>query len=140
MLGRYEKLTIGYIMTGIKTSRFNWLDSSTKKHLQKSSKQYSVIEKLFSWIYNGFIIPILAGYFYITESGSHKTKVFYYRKPVWNTLRKLGLKSLIGNIYKPISTEVVKEKLMSDQCLAVSRIRLIPGQNKVSALVQSLKF
>lgn len=134
MLGRYEKILLNNIMTGIKLSSFDWLfgkDGSSHKHAQYSLKQHDTVSNVFLWMFNGFVVPLLRSCFYITETGCHKNKLFYYRKQTWRVILHEGLKPVIGHVYQPVSLAFVDEKLKNKDCLGVFDVRLIPGQNKV---------
>lgn len=134
MLGRYEKILLNNIMTGIKLSSFDWLfgkDGSSHKHAQYSLKQHDTVSNVFLWMFNGFVVPLLRSCFYITETGCHKNKLFYYRKQTWRVILHEGLKPVIGHVYQPVSLAFVDEKLKNKDCLGVFDVRLIPGQNKL---------
>lgn len=132
-LGRYEKLSIEKILVGIKISQFQCLPSfnSQNRCLQQSQRDQEIAKTFFLWLFNSFILPLLRGYFYVTETSCHRNTVFYYRKPIWNVILKHGLQSVMGNMYEPMSKVDVEAKLKDKECLGVYDIRFVPGQNKV---------
>lgn len=133
-LDRYERLSVGNVMSGIKVSHFAWLNYrglKKQKPLQQSQKHASIVQAFIVWMFNRFIVPLLRGCFYVTESNCHKNKVFYYRKPIWRIIRGLGLQPLLGSLYRPIHEKIAKEKLMNNESEGIHQIRLLPGQKKV---------
>lgn len=132
-LGRYESLAIERMMIGVKISRFVWIHRNPRLpvYATKSRKDRKTVAALWLWLFNHFIIPVLRGFFYVTESSAHKQKVFYYRKPVWSCIRNVGVQSLLNSTYCVVPVEDVKEKLRTKECLGVYDVRLIPGPSKV---------
>lgn len=120
-------------MIGVKISDFTWIHRNPRLpvYSTKSHKDRKTVASLWLWLFNHFVIPVLRGFFYITESSAHKQKVFYYRKPVWSCIRDAGDQSLLNSTYHVIPVEDVKGKLRTNKCLGVYDIRLLPGPSKV---------
>jgi len=135
--GRYERITTQNVMSGIKVSHFTWLEPNSRKregtreHVQLSLKKHACVENLIQWIFNSFVVPLLKACFYITETGVHKNKILYYRKPIWRLVRSIGLQPLLGRLYKTMRKREVMTKLSTNQCIGVHDIRLLPAQKKV---------
>ena len=101
-LGRYERITSQNIMMKIKTKHFISFQQRierTPSHVQFFQKQRKSVETLIQWTFNKFIVPLVKGCFYVTESGVHKNKVLYYRKPMWRLIRCIGLQPSLGSLF-----------------------------------------
>eukprot|EP00111_Clytia_hemisphaerica_P018748 TCONS_00055452-protein len=139
---RYERLTLRNVMKGIKTSHYTCFEQSLQrqpKTAQYSLKKERLVQMFIQWIFNELLVPLLKACFYITETGTHRNKVFYYRKPVWSVLRRIGMKPLLGTLFRTVSRNTVNEMLASRRCIGVHDIRFIPSQKKVRAIANLTK-
>ena len=90
------------------------------------------VEKLIRWLFNMFVVPLVSACFYVTEtSGPHKHRIFYYRKPMWRVLSRLGMQPLLGSLFTPLSNIQVNELNACDKFIGVHAIRMLPSHKKV---------
>ena len=128
-LHKGEKFSLGQMMTGIKISSCKWLktEECTGKRISPS---YSLMEqrllaKFIWWLVTRYLIPLLKGFFYITESGVHRQRVFYYRKPVWEKIQQFGMNIFCNEFFKPLRTKEAEELLHSKSSLGFSPLRYV---------------
>lgn len=128
-LHKGEKFSLGQMMTGIKISSCKWLktEECTGKRISPS---YSLMEqrllaKFIWWLVTRYLIPLLKGFFYITESGVHRQRVFYYRKPVWEKIQQFGMNMFCNEFFKPLKTKEAEELLHSKSSLGFSPLRYV---------------
>lgn len=77
------------------------------------------------WIFEDVLISVLRCFFYATEKQKEYSRIFYYRKNIWNVVMKLSTEDLLkANIM------AVEKKEMRAQCeshnFAPAKLRLIP--------------
>lgn len=122
-------------MAGIKVSSCEWLKEkgSEKKHvpLSDSLKRQQLLAQFIWWFVTKYLMLILKTFFYITESGTHRQRVFFYRKPVWEKIHKFGLNTFCGEFFKPLKTTEAEELLCRQSSLGFSLLRFIPKSSTV---------
>ena len=143
-LRKGEKFSLSQIMNGIRVAECEWLKGNKNKKqvftpLSQSVWQRQTFEKCIIWIMNGMLIPILRGYFYVTESGPYRNRVFYYRKSVWQVIHNLSLKTYVPKLFKPISDSEVKTSLESLESLGCSTVRFLPNPQKIRPIINMCK-
>lgn len=50
---------------------------------------------MLTWLYRGFVIPLLEQNFFVTEGNHHKHRLFFYRREVWSLILDYGYKELL---------------------------------------------
>lgn len=128
-LYRGEKFSLGQMMGGIKVSSCKWLMVKDKaKHvpLSDSLKQQQLLAQFIWWFITQYITPLLRTFFYITESGMHRQRVFYYRKPVWAKIQQFGIDIFCEEFFKLLKTKEAESRLRSKSSLGFSPLRFVP--------------
>ncbi|XP_068702144.1 telomerase reverse transcriptase-like [Montipora foliosa] len=134
-LRKGEKFSLGQMMTGIKISSCKWLKMKEQEDknvpLTDYLKRQQLLAQFVWWLVTHYLIPLLKGFFYITESGTHRQRVFYYRKPVWVKIQKFGVNTFCGEFFKPLSTKEAENLLQRKLSLGFSPLRFIPKNSTV---------
>lgn len=134
-LHRAETFTLGQLMAGIKISSCRWLkDKGTlKSHipLYDSLKQQQLLAQFIWWLVTKYLMVILKTFFYITESGTHRQRVFYYRKAVWKKIHRFGLNTFCGEFFKPLKAKEADKLLRRPSSLGFSLLRFVPKSSTV---------
>ncbi|KAL9972745.1 hypothetical protein ACROYT_G019110 [Oculina patagonica] len=129
-LHRAETFTLGQLTAGIKVSRCEWLNEkgTEKKHipLTDSLKQQELLAQFIWWFVTKYLMPVLKAFFYITESGTHRQRVFFYRKAVWKKIHQFGLNTFCGEFFKPLKTTEANKLLRRQSSLGFSLLRFVP--------------
>ena len=80
---------------------------------------------LLKWIFEDLLISLLRCYFYATEKQKEYSRIFYYRKNIWNLVMKLSIQDLLKQ-----NLMQVEKREMRDACeshnFAPAKMRLIP--------------
>lgn len=131
-----EKFTLAQMMAGIKVSSCEWLQvkkNEKKKHvpLSDSCKQLDLLSQFIWWFVTNYLMVVLKTFFYITESGIHRQRVFYYRKPIWEKIHQFGLTTFCGKFFKPLKTAEAENLLCRPSSLGFSPLRFIPKTSTV---------
>jgi hypothetical protein len=78
---RFEKLSTRELVSGVSTEAFRFLGGGDDA--QALWRRQFVVARLYRWLVNHVIVPLIGGNFYVTESHEHRNQTFYYRRPIW---------------------------------------------------------
>jgi len=119
-LGRWEELPLHTIMRGIATNQLTWLQSPKRQPTTPTAagatpaggskeenptapvsrsealKRSQLAGDFVHWLFSVYLVPLLRASFYCTEIEHQRYKVFYFRKPLWNRISRLGFERLQG--------------------------------------------
>jgi telomerase reverse transcriptase len=131
-LRKYESLSLHDCSQGLRLLDFTWLSPfpssqfpNYKLSLTDTTKRLQLLHEFLYWLIDGFIIPLLRGHFYITESSSDRNRVFYFRHDVWRKLSEPAFERLKMRMF-----EEVKKEVAEGNKLGVSKIRLLPKEQR----------
>ncbi|XP_067126715.1 telomerase reverse transcriptase-like [Centruroides vittatus] len=119
--GKNDVLRLHQVFHGMKTKECKWLKN--EKNIRISSFLFG---KILNWLLI-YVLCILQGFFYVSESGIHKRKLFFYRKSLWQKIQTLSINEFLRqkNLIL-ISVEQVRRLCREGQCLGISNARFIP--------------
>ncbi|KAI8510175.1 hypothetical protein Bbelb_126030 [Branchiostoma belcheri] len=138
-MGRYERISLHQLMTGIRLNDCDWLklDSNTQQEFQTRT---ALLHKFVWWLFNNFVINILRSYFYITETTTHKNQLLYYRSYVWKILKARATEQLLRrHMFSQVSQSTVKYLIRDQQCLGLAKLRFIPKKTGLRPIVNMNK-
>jgi len=129
-LRRFESLNLEALLCGIRVRHIAWLhppNTHPNHKLSKSDllKRQELISELVYYIFDSFVIPLIRTNFHVTESSTHRNKLFYFRHDVWKRLTEPSLASLKMNMLEEVGGERAF-KAMGKQTLGFSQVRLLP--------------
>ncbi|KAJ1902533.1 Telomerase reverse transcriptase, partial [Coemansia sp. IMI 209127] len=127
-LGRHDGLRLGRAMHGFKLCEAAaWLDPRERN----AASMYACVVH---WIISQYALQLIRSYFYVTEASLYGSKLFYFRKDVWNTVTRDAWKTLVSDMFKlkPLSQAVLESK--TRQTFGHSHIRLMPKKNGFRAI------
>lgn len=141
-LRRYENMTVNQIMQDQKLSEISWLypfgNDKDKRRQTLPPSRMSSQQRCFSlwlgWLFSSFIVPLLRAHFFCTESEAYRQQVFYYRKRVWNKLKKWEIDSLCEVQFAAIPESIARQTLERRK-LGVARLRLLPKRSGMRFIV-----
>lgn len=138
-LRRYESLSLHDCIQRIKVQDIPWLsptttDSSAKLSATDLTKRKELMAELLYYLIDSYLIPLLRGHFHITESGTHRNALFYFRHDVWKSISEPALNTLKATMLEPCKTADIKKQL-SRRALGVSHVRLLPKQKGMRPII-----
>ena len=74
-----------------KIEQFPVIEKSVKVKQMHFNANRKILSNLCIFIFNEIVIPLLRNNFYSTERHGENSKLFYYRKPIWNLISKLAI-------------------------------------------------
>lgn len=79
-------------------------------------------------------MPLLRSCFYITESNSHRHKVFYFRHDIWRLVCERAMLSLKSDMLEEFKPKIASNAMAGRQ-LGYSHIRLLPKGHKLRPIM-----
>ena len=138
-LGKHEFISLQMIMKGIKPSHCTWTYKSQKRptHVPRSfsSWQQKTIESFIRWVVVKLVIPLLKSCFYVTESGQHRKRVFYFRRKSWSAIECLARDTCFNRNFIEVKREVVDEAMSKGDIFGCGKMRVVPKANKLRPII-----
>ncbi|KAH3716235.1 hypothetical protein DPMN_058954 [Dreissena polymorpha] len=127
-LGKYDKMSLGQLMSGIKTKNVQWLLS-----VECNRCRLDLMSRLVHWIITQFVFVLLRTHFYITDTTFLRHRLVYYRQATWTRLHIQGMTGLLRRkIMSPVSEMFVRNLVSSRAGLGISTLRFLPKQKSLS--------
>lgn len=129
-LRRFENLNLHDTMKGIKTGSITWLAAPSSTQAQRMArtdheKRNELLAELLYWIFDSFLIPLIRTNFYVTESSSHRNRLFYFRHDVWRDMVQPAKAELKEHMLTKLD-RVKASNLLDGRNLAYSQLRFMP--------------
>lgn len=86
------------------------------------------------YVFDSILIPLIRTNFYVTESGSCKYKLFYFRQDVWRAITEPALTGLKGDMFEEMRL-IDAQKVLDSRTLGYSQIRLLPKETGVRPIM-----
>lgn len=126
---RFESGSLHEVVQGIHIGSISWLAcpsrSSEKMSRTDYLKRHELLCEILYYIFDSLLIPLIRAHFYVTESSTHRNRLFYFRHDVWRKLSEPSLAALQLSMYTPIQPGQARHKLQS-RTLGHSHLRLLP--------------
>lgn len=134
-LRRFESLSLHEVCKGLKVTSIPWLaapnllDSTggqkAKIALPDFKKRTELLHELIYYIFDSLLIPLIRANFYVTESQTHRNRLFYFRHDVWQRLIKDPLVDLKKKMFEEVESGRA-QRLLARRSLGVGALRLLP--------------
>ncbi|KAK1527644.1 telomerase reverse transcriptase [Colletotrichum costaricense] len=128
-LRRFEAISLCELADGLKITSMEWLAppgiKAQKTSLTDMKKRHEIMNEFLYYIFDSLLIPLLRSNFYITESSSHRYRLFFFRHDVWRYVAEPAMGSLRTNIFEEIKLDQATA-ILDSRRLGFSRIRLLP--------------
>ncbi|KAJ5717406.1 Telomere reverse transcriptase [Penicillium malachiteum] len=133
-LRRFESISLHEVCKGLKVGSISWLASpnlcdsgktKTKMALSDFKKRTEILHEFVYYIFDSIIIPLVRSNFYVTESQTHRNRLFYFRHDVWQRLIKQPLADLKKNMFEEIESDKA-QTLLARRSLGFGSLRLLP--------------
>lgn len=138
-LGRFESLTLHEVMHGIKITEIPWIAPSEELYRCKVSqsditKRQDIFSEFVYYVFDSLLIPLIRSNFYVTESGAHRNRLFYFRHDTWRALSEPSLASLKASLFSEVGTSTANE-ILAKRAIGVGHIRLLPKANGIRPIM-----
>ncbi|KAG2412542.1 hypothetical protein HFD88_010099 [Aspergillus terreus] len=132
---RFESLSIHEVCKGIKVACMSWLEppgvarqnASSPGKLSRTDlqKRTELLHEIIYYIFDSILIPLIRTNFYVTESQTHRNRIFYFRHDVWNQLTQQPLSNLKATMFEELKSDKAKH-ILHQRALGHGSLRLLP--------------
>lgn len=84
------------------------------------------------------MVPLLRANFYITESGVHRNRLFYFRHDVWQKLSGPALDKLKIDMFADLGLDKARE-ILDSRSLGFAQVRLLPKEQGIRPIMNLRK-
>src|ERR1700759_4869345 len=91
-------------------------------------KRRDLFAEFLYYLFDSFLIPLLRGHFYVTESGVSGSQLFFFRHDVWKAISEPALNSMKTTMLEACNIVETRAKLAKQQ-QTTSKVRLVPKDN-----------
>ncbi|EFX01630.1 telomerase reverse [Grosmannia clavigera kw1407] len=137
-LRRFETLNLHDLMQGIKISDILWLapPGLRKGKISQTDvqKRRQIFAEFLYYLFDSFLIPLVRSNFYVTESSSHRNKLFFFRHDVWRRITEPALVGLKARMFEDIKHGEALQ-ILGSRDLGYGQIRLLPKQATVRPIM-----
>lgn len=109
-------------------SSLEWLripNSNQKLSKSDYDKRLELFNEFIYYVFDSVLIPLIQANFHVTESNTHRSRLFFYRHDVWRQLTEPSIESLRLTMFEEIEPKQVR-RLLDSRVLGFSRVRLLP--------------
>lgn len=115
-------------------TQIEWLEPRGPKNRKCSltdfRKRSEILYEFLYYIFDSILIPLVRSNFYVTESNSHRNRVFFFRHDIWRSIAEPAMAELKVKMFEEVRLDEALKKLDSRR-LGYSQIRLLPKQASV---------
>lgn len=126
---RFESMALHQVVQSIRISSITWLacprSQGQKMSRSDHAKRLELLNEFLYYLFDSLLIPLIRAHFYVTESSTHRNRLFYFRHDVWRKISEPSLATLKLNMYTTIRPREARRKLQS-RALGYSHLRLLP--------------
>ncbi|GKT48290.1 telomerase-binding protein EST1A [Colletotrichum spaethianum] len=126
---RFESMSLYELADGIKVTSMEWLAPPALKGQRTSQtdmkKRLEILNEFLYYVFDSLLIPLLRSNFYITESSSHRYRLFFFRHDVWRYVAEPAMTTLRTSMFEEVKLDQAT-KILDSRRLGFSRIRLLP--------------
>ncbi|EEH04418.1 telomerase reverse transcriptase [Histoplasma capsulatum G186AR] len=141
---RFESLSLHEVSQGLKITCVKWLQPACPNRIQglpsvklSSSdirKRTEIYLEFVYYIFDSILIPLIRSNFYVTESGVHRNRLFYFRHDIWRRLTEPTIVQLKRSTFEEVKKETA-EQILSSRNLGYSLLRLLPKSSGARPIV-----
>ncbi|KAJ5558312.1 Telomere reverse transcriptase [Penicillium sp. DV-2018c] len=129
-LRRFESSSLHEVCKGIKIASIPWLEppsieTKSKIALSDFRKRTELLHEFIFWIFDSLLVPLVRSHFYVTESQSHRNRLFYFRHDVWQHLTQQPFGDLKANMFEELEPERAR-RVLSRRSFGFGALRLLP--------------
>ena len=77
------------------------------------------------WIFDSILIPLIRSHFYVTESQTHRNRLFYFRHDMWQQLTQQPFGDLKATMFEELEPDQA-QRVLARRSLGFGALRLLP--------------
>lgn len=102
------------------------------------NKRHEIFHEFLYYVFDSLLIPLVRSNFYVTESNTHRYKVFYFRHDVWRSVSEATMTGLKSSMLEEVKMDEVT-RILDSRKLGFSQIRLLPKRDKLRPIMNLRK-
>lgn len=127
---RFETMSLDQVCQRLRLGCLAWLapaKMSKRTRLSKleRGKRLEILREFVYYLFDSLLIPLIQSNFYVTETGSQRNRLFYFRHDVWRKMAEPSLAMIRSGVYQQLTSAEVRH-LFNSRALGYSHIRLLP--------------
>ena len=121
-----ETLTLAVQITSIP-----WLEPPHLRNVKHNialsdfQKRMEIFHEFVYYIFDSILVPLIRTSFYVTESQSHRNRLFYFRHDVWQQLTEQPFADLKASMFEELPPDRAKA-VVGQSSLGFGALRLLP--------------
>ncbi|KAL7629462.1 Telomerase reverse transcriptase [Parahypoxylon ruwenzoriense] len=128
---RFEVMSIHDVIQGMKVTEVDWLAPPWLRSSRTSQTDLCKRRELFNeflyFLFDSLLIPLIRSNFYVTESNTHKCRLFFFRHDVWRYVAEPAMSSLKTKMFSEVDLARARQ-ILDSRALGFSQVRLLPKQ------------
>ena len=122
-------------LTCLQVTHISWLappnlrnssgSANQKLALSDFQKRTELMYEVIYYIFNFILIPLIRTNFYVTESQTHRNRLFYFRHDVWQSLTEQPMVDIKTKMFEQLNPEKV-HVMLGKRSLGLGALRLLP--------------
>ncbi|RGP76336.1 telomerase reverse transcriptase [Fusarium sporotrichioides] len=137
-LRRFETMSLHEITQDLKIAEISWLQphnsGAQKPNRTDTEKRLEIFHEFLYFVFDSLLIPLIRNNFYVTESSTHRYRVFYFRHEVWRRIAEPAMAGLRVDMFEEVKLDEALQILQSRD-LGSSQIRLLPKGDKLRPIM-----
>lgn len=101
-------------------------------------KRTELLHEFIFWLFDSILIPLIRSNFYVTESQTHRNRLFYFRHDVWRQLLEQPFGDLKATMFEELEPERVK-RVLARGSLGYGSLRLLPKSTGIRPILNLRK-
>ncbi|KAI6350784.1 hypothetical protein MCOR25_010392 [Pyricularia grisea] len=128
-LRRFETMNLHELSQGLKINEIEWLAppglARQKASQSDRRKRLEIFQEFLYYLFDSILIPLIRSNFYVTESSTHRSQLFFFRHDVWRQIAEPFMAVLKVNMYEEVNTDEAQQ-ILASRDLNFSQVRLLP--------------
>lgn len=136
---RFESLNLHEVCQGLKITSIPWLEPpkvspSSKLSQTDLQKRTELLHEFIYYLFDSIIIPLIRTNFYVTESQTHRNRLFFFRHDIWRQLTEQPLADLKSSVFEELKPDTA-QRVLGRRPLGYSSLRLLPKNTGVRPIL-----
>nr|XP_020747322.1 telomerase reverse transcriptase isoform X1 [Odocoileus virginianus texanus] len=138
-LGKHGRLSQQELTWKMKVQDCAWLRASPGARCVPAAehrRREAILGRFLSWLMGAYVVELVRGFFYVTETTFQKNRLFFFRKRVWSQLQRLGVRQHLDCVrLRELSEAEVRQRQEARPVLLTSRLRFVPKPGGLRPIV-----
>ena len=136
---RFESLNLHEVCQGLKITSIPWLEPpkvspSSKLSPTDLQKRTELLHEFIYYLFDSILIPLIRTNFYVTESQTHRNRLFFFRHDIWRRLTEEPLTDLKSSVFEELKPDTA-QRVLGRRPLGYSSLRLLPKTTGVRPIL-----